>query len=56
MADVIEDKIIFTENGDTRVLRGKIDHEDDCFVYLKRNDGMHRINKNFIIKIEEGMD
>jgi hypothetical protein len=48
-----EIKIVFKEGEEIRVLRGCIDHEDDLFIYLKRNDGMHRINKQFIIKIEE---
>ena len=53
MSDV-EVKIIFQTDDGTRVLRGIIDHEDTFFVYLKRLDGIHRIGKNFIIKIEEG--
>jgi hypothetical protein len=50
----VEAKIVFKEEDEVRVLRGIIDHEDDFFVFLNRNDGMHRINKQFIIKIEEG--
>jgi hypothetical protein len=50
----VEAKIVFKEEDEVRVLRGIIDHEDDFFIFLKRNDGMHRINKQFIIKIEEG--
>jgi hypothetical protein len=50
----VEVKIIFKDGEDVRVLRGTIDHEDTFFVYLKRLDGIHRIGKNFIIKIEEG--
>jgi hypothetical protein len=53
MSDV-EVKIIFQTDDGTRVLRGKIDHEDEFFVYLIRQDGIHRIGKKFIIKIEEG--
>ena len=55
MSDV-EVKIIFETEDGTRVLRGKIDHEDEFFIYLKRLDGIHRIGKRFIIKIEEGND
>lgn len=50
----VEVKIIFKDGEDVRALRGTIDHEDTFFVYLKRLDGIHRIGKNFIIKIEEG--
>ena len=51
MSDV---KIVFTEGVEVRALRGVIDHEDTIFIYLKRDNGLVRINKNFIIKIEEG--
>ena len=54
MKDVIEDKIIFEIDGNTRILRGKIISEDDHFVFLERRDGTHRINKASIVKIEEG--
>jgi len=47
-----EVKIIFKEGTDVRVLRGIITKEDQDFVFLKRNDGDYRINKNVIIKIE----
>jgi hypothetical protein len=53
MSDV-EVKVIFQTDDGTRVLRGKIDHEDDYFVYILRLDGIHRIGKKYIIKIEEG--
>lgn len=53
MSDV-EVKIIFQTDDGTRVLRGIIDHEDDFFIYLKRLDGIHRIGKRFVIKIEGG--
>jgi len=54
MSNVIEDKIIFKIDGIVRVLRGIITHEDETFVYIKRRDGNHRINKKDITKIEEG--
>jgi len=50
----VEVKIVFKEGEDVRVLRGTIDHEDEFFIFIKRNDGLFRINKQFIIKIEEG--
>lgn len=54
--DVVEDKIVFSVNGEIRILRGKITGEDNTFIFLERRDGNHRINKNSIIKIEEGND
>lgn len=51
MSDV---KIVFTEGDEIRALRGTIDHEDDIFIFLKRENGPVRINKKFIIKIEGG--
>jgi hypothetical protein len=47
-----EQKIIFMEGEEVRVLRGIIDHEDEFFIYVKRNDGERRIGKQFIIKTE----
>jgi len=54
MPDVSEQKIVFKEGNEIRVLRGIIEREDDFFIYIKRNDGNKRIGKQFIIKIEEG--
>ena len=48
-----EQKIIFKLGEDIRVLRGILQKEDETFIYLKRRDGVHRINKEQIIKIEE---
>jgi len=48
-----ESKIVYKEGNDIRALRGTIDGEDDIFIVLKRRDGVIRINKNDIIKIEE---
>jgi len=49
-----EIKIVFKEGEEVRVLRGKKVLEDDIFIVLQRNDGRFWINKNSIIKIEEG--
>jgi len=51
-----EIKIVFKEGEEVRVLRGKKVLEDDIFIVLQRNDGRFWINKNSIIKIEEGND
>jgi len=48
----VEVKIVFNDADNIRVLRGVIDHEDNFFIYLKRNDGVFRIGKQFIVKIE----
>lgn len=48
-----ESKIVYKEGNDIRALRGTIDGEDDIFIVLKRRDGIIRINKADIIKIEE---
>lgn len=52
--DVKEAKIVFRDGEETRVLRGTIEKEDEKFVWLRRQDGIRRINKDFIIVIEEG--
>ena len=46
-------KIIFEENNKSRVLRGTIIKEDDFFIWIQRNDGVKRIAKKIILKIEE---
>ena len=50
---VKEKKIVYTEGEVIRVLRGVVTGEDDVFVYIHRNDGDRKINKKFIIIIEE---
>lgn len=52
-ADNIESKIIFEEGEDVRVLRGIIESEDEFFINLKRKDGVFRIAKRMIIRIEQ---
>jgi hypothetical protein len=50
---VKEKKIVYNEGESVRVLRGTITGEDEIFVYIHRNDGDRKINKKFIIIIEE---
>lgn len=52
VSDSEEQKIVFQEGDDVRVLRGIVIREDDFFIYVKRNDGERRIGKQFVIKIE----
>lgn len=47
-----ESKIIFEENNETRVLRGVIVSEDSFFVTVKRRDGIFKIAKRTILRIE----
>jgi len=53
-SSVKEKKIVYQDGDIVRVLRGIIFKEDDFFIFLKRNDGIFRIGKQFIIRIEEG--
>ena len=50
---VKEKKIVYNEGENVRVLRGVITGEDEIFIYIHRNDGDRKINKKFIIIIEE---
>lgn len=52
MSDVSEEKIVFKEGEEIRILRGVIEREDDFFIYVRRNPGIYRIAKQFIIKTE----
>jgi len=45
-------KVLFQEDDIVRILRGKLEAEDDFFVTIKRRDGIFRIGKKYIIKIE----
>jgi hypothetical protein len=56
VSGVNEKKIIYNDGEETRALRGIIDKEDADFVYVKRRDGIFRLGKKFIVKIEEGND
>ena len=49
-----EIKIIYKDDDVTRVLRGTKINEDDIFIVIKRLDGIFWINKNQILRIEEG--
>lgn len=49
----MEQKIVYTEDGEVRVLRGIIINEDEHFIHVQRRDGKQRIGKPYIIRIEE---
>ncbi len=48
-----ESKIVFTDDDKVRVLRGVITAEDENFITLTRRDGVVRIAKRVILRIEE---
>mgnify|MGYP000530603061 CR=1 FL=1 len=52
-SEVTESKIVYHDGDSIRVLRGRITDTDDFFITLTRKDGTYRINKKYIIKIEE---
>ena len=49
----MESKVTYQDGKEVRVLRGNITDEDNTFITLGRRDGSIRINKRFIVKIEE---
>lgn len=53
MCNDTESKITFEVGEEVRVLRGYIVDEDEHFITVKRNDGIHKISKKYIIKIEK---
>jgi hypothetical protein len=55
MSAMCEVKVLFIEGNEEniRAIRGRILKEDDHFIHLERRDGTYRLNKRFIIKIEE---
>jgi len=54
-----EFKIVFFDGEHTRAIRGEIVSEEGDFFILRRNDGIHRINKRYVVAIHPsngGMD
>jgi hypothetical protein len=52
VSSVRESKIVFTDGGTERVIRGIIISKDDFFVTILRRDGEVSIAKNRIVKID----
>lgn len=52
MSGESESKVLYLEGDALRVFRGIIVAEDDYFVTLERTDGVVRISKLHIVKIE----
>ena len=51
--DSAECKLVFSDGDAIRVLRGVITREDDHFITLSRRDGVVRVAKNRVLKIDE---
>ncbi len=47
-----ETKVLYKDEGRTRVLRGTLTGEDETFVFLQRSGSTFRISKEAIILIE----
>jgi hypothetical protein len=52
MSSAVEVKVVFSEGGETRVLRGTLTGQDSDFVFIQRRDGLFRIAKHSIVLIE----
>lgn len=48
-----EDKILYLEGDQLRVLRGIMESEDEHFICLRRRDGKVRIAKSCVVKIRQ---
>lgn len=48
-----EDKVLYLEGDELRVFRGIIESEDEHFICLRRRDGIIRISKSHIVKIDQ---
>jgi predicted transcriptional regulator len=48
-----EDKILYYEGDKLRVYRGILESEDQHFIRLKRRDGIVRIAKTSVVKIQQ---
>ncbi len=48
-----ECKVVFSDGDTVRVLRGRITSEDEHFITLSRRDGVVRVAKSQVLKIDE---
>ncbi len=46
-------KLVFADGDSIRVLRGVITHEDEYFITLTRRDGVVRVAKSQVLKIDQ---
>jgi len=52
MTERKEQKVTYNDGGTVRVLRGVVT-EDKNFIEIERRDGIKRLNKSIVLKIEE---
>jgi hypothetical protein len=46
-------KIVYQDGDAIRALKGTITHEDENFIFINHFSGEIRINKRFVVKVEE---
>ena len=46
-------KVVWTEDGNTSVIKGEVTLRDDGFVFIKTHKGELLVNKNDVISIKE---
>lgn len=49
-----ESKVVYKDGSVTRCLRGSVVDDDPYFIEVRRRDGVVKINKNVVVKIEKG--
>jgi hypothetical protein len=53
MGDREDDRVVYTEDGATRCLRGRVeDNLESPYVVVHRRDGKVTINRSAVVKIE----
>lgn len=48
-----ESKVVFQDGEGVRAIRGLITSEDGFFITIQRRDGILRLNKSQVLKIEQ---
>jgi len=49
-----EQKVIYKDGDTIRCLRGVVvDNGDEYFIEVHRRDGLHKINKSIVLRIDE---
>ena len=49
-----EMKVIYRDGDAIRCLRGVVVETDGMFIEVHRRDGIHKINKSIVLRIERG--
>ena len=47
-----EAKVLYKDGDKERVIRGEVIEKDDDFIEIHRRDGIIRLNKTIVLKIE----